>query len=71
MKRKVKKNSSLYYPVFSSFQKTYMKVQRAVSFFLRSAWRYYPFSGIFDFMYLDYCRQRFPCALPSETCCQV
>ena len=33
MKRKVKKNSSLYYPVFSSFQKTYMKVQRAVSFF--------------------------------------
>ena len=33
MKRKVKKNSSLYYPVFSSFQKTYMKEQRAVSFF--------------------------------------
>lgn len=33
IKRKVKRNSKLYHPVFSPFQKTYMKAQRAVSFF--------------------------------------
>ena len=32
MKRKVKKNSKLFYPVFTPFQKAYMKIQRAVSF---------------------------------------
>ena len=32
MKRKVKKSNKLYHPIFTSFQKGYMRVQRGGSF---------------------------------------